>query len=103
MRDERWRAAEPHLDRILDLDEPGRAAELGRLSEVDPELARDLERMLALGEEAARERFLEDAPDAPPRAASLAGQTLGAYTLIEPIGQGGMGTCLLYTSPSPRD
>ena len=95
MRDDRWRAAEPHLDRILDLDEPGRAAELGRLSEVDPELARDLERMLALGEEAARERFLEDAPDAPPRTASLAGQTLGAYTLIEPIGQGGMGTVWL--------
>ena len=40
-------------------------------------------------------KFLEDAPAAPPRSASLAGQTVGAYTLVEPIGQGGMGSVWL--------
>ena len=30
-----------------------------------------------------------------PRAATLAGQTLGAYTLVSPIGQGGMGSVWL--------
>jgi eukaryotic-like serine/threonine-protein kinase len=95
VRDDRWRAVEPHLDRLLDIDAPERAAELDRLDRDEPELSSDLRRLLALGEDAARDRFLEDAPAAPPRAASLAGQTVGAYTLVETIGQGGMGTVWL--------
>jgi serine/threonine-protein kinase len=95
VREERWRAVEPHLDRLLDLDGPERAAELDRLNGADPELAADVRRLLALGEDASNERFLEDAPPAPSRAASLAGQTVGAYTLVDSIGQGGMGTVWL--------
>ena len=95
MRDDRWRAVEPHLDQILDLDESERSAELDRLRAVDADLAADVHRLLVLGREADRERFLEDAPVTPEVAASLAGQTLGAYTLIEPIGQGGMGSVWL--------
>jgi eukaryotic-like serine/threonine-protein kinase len=95
VRDDRWRAVEPHLDRILDLADSDRAAELSRLRASDPDLAAELARLLALGEDVDRERFLEDAPAAPPRAASLAGQTVGAYTLIEPLGQGGMGSVWL--------
>ncbi len=95
MRDERWRAVEPHLDRVLDLPAHERPAWLEGLRAQDPKLAADLERLLAFHDETSQERFLEDAFPERPSSASLAGQTLGAYTLIEPIGQGGMGSVWL--------
>jgi len=95
LKDERWRVLEPHLDRLLDLSVSERAAELVRLRTVDPQLAGDLDGLLALHDDVARENFLEDTPAAPPRSASLAGQTVGAYRLVESIGQGGMGSVWL--------
>ncbi len=92
MRDDRWRLLEPHLDRLLDLPPLERGAEIDRLRALDPELAADLHRMLELHDDG--DAFLEDAPPSPGKA-SLAGQTVGAYTLIEPLGQGGMGTVWL--------
>ena len=43
----------------------------------------------------AQEGFLEKGPAALPNAPGLAGQTLGPYTLISQIGQGGMGSAWL--------
>jgi serine/threonine-protein kinase len=40
-------------------------------------------------------RFLEGSPNSDRDQSSLAGQSLGAYTLISPIGQGGMGSVWL--------
>ena len=42
-----------------------------------------------------RENFLEVRASSLRRLSSLAGQTLGAYTLVSPIGQGGMGSVWL--------
>ena len=95
MRDDRWRALEPHLDRALDLSAPERQAWLESLRAQDPRLAADLRGLLALHDGTSQDSFLEDAFPARPPSASLAGRTLGAYTLIEPIGQGGMGSVWL--------
>ena len=92
MRDELWRQLEPHLERALDLPEEKRAAWLEELRGRDAALAAGVEGLLAVHDENARGAFLEQPLASPPPAASLAGQTVGAYTLVEPIGQGGMGS-----------
>ena len=55
------------------------------------------ESLLAQQEAIERSGFLADAtqPAEPPARATLAGQEIGAYTLISPIGHGGMGTVWL--------
>ena len=95
MRDELWRLLEPHLDHVLDLRGPERRAWLEERRAQEPELVAGIEALLALHDEIGRESFLEEGPATPARTASLAGQTLGAYTLLEPLGQGGMGTVWL--------
>ncbi len=95
MNDDRWRALEPHLDRALDLTESERRAWLEDLRAQDPRLASDLERLLAFHDATSPDAFLEGALPTRPPSASLAGRTLGAYKLIEPIGQGGMGSVWL--------
>ena len=57
-------------------------------------LASELESLLADHEALERENFLGASPSAP-EASSLAGQSIGAYTLISLIGQGGMGSVWL--------
>ena len=89
---ERWREVIPHLDRALDLEKHERAAWLGALRATDATLADDLAALLHR-HDAMDDRFLGGAPPPPP--ASLAGLVLGAYTLREQIGQGGMGSVWL--------
>ena len=71
---------------------------------VAPELRAEVECLLALDSE--QDHFVThcigDAAEAavqsnggPPREATLAGQTVGSYTLVSPIGHGGMGTVWL--------
>jgi eukaryotic-like serine/threonine-protein kinase len=88
----------PLLDEALQLDGLEREAWLARLRLEDPTVAGRLERLLA-GERAQdRDDLLSgsepwaDLMDPPP---SLAGLTVGAYTLERPLGQGGMGTVWL--------
>jgi len=90
---DRWESIAPLLERALDLSDAERSAWLETLRAESPSLADDLEALLALRADADRDRFLERAPPLPP--ASLAGQTVGAYTLEELIGQGGMGAVWL--------
>jgi serine/threonine-protein kinase len=95
VRDELWREVEPHLERALELGGAAREAWLSELRAADPSLADEVARLLALHEENVLGNFLEEPLAAPPPAATLAGQTLGAWTLVEPIGQGGMGSVWL--------
>ena len=93
--EDRWRAVEPHLDRALDMDAAAQAALLATLRKTEPTIAADLAALLAERDAAAGRGFLEDAPPRPSSSGSLAGQTMGAYTLVEPIGRGGMGSVWL--------
>ncbi len=86
---ERWRVITSHLNDLLDLDETERTSSLSALCDADPVLAADLRMLLDEHRELAAERFLEDAPNGPEP--GLAGQKIGAYTLLAPIGHGGMG------------
>ncbi len=91
---DRWRVVSPLLDQALDLAPGERAAWLRALRAEDAALAADVEALLARHAVLSREDFLASAP-APPPAASLAGVTLGPYTLQSLIGQGGMGSVWL--------
>jgi serine/threonine protein kinase len=99
---ERWREVSPHLDHALSLDEKERAAWLESFAIENPGLA-DLVRELLLEHSVlAKKKFLETAPEPPVSESSLAGQRLGAYTLLSPIGQGGMGSVWLAERSDER-
>ncbi|HSB37289.1 MAG TPA: serine/threonine-protein kinase, partial [Thermoanaerobaculia bacterium] len=99
---DRWPILEPYLDRALEMEPAERRRWLGELKAQDPELAADLEELLAESDDASRKRFLEGLASRPELPASLAGQSIGAYTLVEPIGQGGMGTVWLASRSDGR-
>src|SRR5437870_5220841 len=63
--------------------------------EQEPALADRLGLLLAHHDALTREGFMQEPPIALACEAGLAGQTLGAYRLIEQIGQGGMGSVWL--------
>jgi serine/threonine protein kinase len=89
-----WRSIEPYLDSALEMSDDERGALVRSLGESDPELATRLKDLLDEHGRLSQERFLED-PVALPGDPPLAGRTIGAYTLISPIGEGGMGTVWL--------
>jgi serine/threonine protein kinase len=90
---ERWRALSPLLDRALDLAAERRAAFLAELGREHPDLATHLGELLKEHDRLSGSSFLESSSvlDGAP-VPSLAGQTLGPYTLEAPVGAGGMGT-----------
>ena len=90
-----WRALSPYLDKALTLSEHERAIWLESLRAEQPELASQLEELLDEHFAAQLDRFLEQGPSFPLAGVGLPGQTVGAYRLISPIGQGGMGTVWL--------
>lgn len=98
----RWQRASPHLDQILDLPPADRDGHLARLRSVDPEVAADVESLLEQHRLLTAEGFLNEAGPAAPVAPSLSGVSMGAYTLVEPIGQGGMGSVWLATRNDGR-
>src|SRR4051812_30903254 len=92
---QRWQRASLHLDRALELPPREREACLAALRAEDPASAEDLEALLAEHEQLCAEGFLDMAATIPPPDPidlPLAGVTIGAYTLISPIGHGGRGT-----------
>src|SRR5258707_323616 len=88
----RWRRASPHLDQILDLAPADHEACLAALRLQDPEVAADVQTLLNQHRDLHTERFLEQSAGVVPGLSPLAGLTVGAYTLEEPIGRGGMGS-----------
>ena len=91
---DRWKAISPCLDEVLDLPADDRAAWLAALRERDPGLADDIAHLLEDQRALEEERFLEWRPSLPGRPPQ-AGDILGAYTLVAPLGHGGMGSVWL--------
>lgn len=91
---DRWHQLAPFLDEALDCaDAAAREAWLDRLRRNHAEVADDVAELLAEHDAASRAQFL-DATMAPAPGVAT-GQTIGAYTLVAPIGQGGMGAVWL--------
>jgi len=95
LRLDQWQALSPYLDQALSLNHDDRSAWLSELAERDPALAAQVSALLDEHRILAQEGFLETGPPLPLKAPGLAGQTLGPYTLISQIGQGGMGSVWL--------
>jgi len=90
-----WQSISPHLDQVLEIQPEERSAWLATLRQRDAELADELESLLREHAVLAREGFLEDGVEAPSKYGSLVGTAVGAYTIVAPIGEGGMGTVWL--------
>ncbi len=88
---ERWREVSPYLDQALNMPEKERETWLKSLREQNPTLADHLQVLLDEHRALAGESFLEHSPTPPSGPSALAGQTIGPYTLLSQIGQGGMG------------
>jgi eukaryotic-like serine/threonine-protein kinase len=89
----RWRVVSSCLDRALEMTADERGAWLASLRTEDPDLASEIAALLEEHRVLSREGFLEDEVLGPE--ATLAGQKFGAWTLVSPIGQGGMGSVWL--------
>ncbi|MGO8786033.1 MAG: protein kinase domain-containing protein [Terriglobia bacterium] len=93
---DRWQALSPYLDAALEMADEELAKWLASLRAQDAALAAQLEELLQEHRAVAQEHFLEQGPALPLRSQpALTGQNVGAYTLVSPIGQGGMGTVWL--------
>src|SRR5258708_7020418 len=90
-----WKVLSPYLDQALALSEDERTAWLLSLGEQNPALAAQLVVLLDEHRVLVKEGFLEHGRFGLPNTPGLAGQTIGPYTLISQIGQGGMGSVWL--------
>ena len=90
-----WQAVSPYLDQALEMPDEEREAWLASLREQNPTLATHLQTLLDEHRVLAQEHYLEEGPLPLLGGEALAGKTIGAYTLLSPIGQGGMGTVWL--------
>ncbi|PWT79429.1 MAG: hypothetical protein C5B57_13965, partial [Blastocatellia bacterium] len=91
---DRWRVLSPYLDVALEIAVDQRDAWLASIDAQDPALASELHTILAQHQVVNESRFLERpvlGPSVTPTQ-SLAGQVVGAYRLVSPIGQGGTGS-----------
>jgi eukaryotic-like serine/threonine-protein kinase len=89
---DRWRVVIPYLDAALELEGDRRAEWLDGLRREDAALAEDVLALLDKQESLDAQGFLDGSADARSLPSTMAGQVLGAYTLREEIGQGGMGS-----------
>ncbi|MDZ3824645.1 MAG: serine/threonine-protein kinase [Pseudoxanthomonas sp.] len=90
-----WQAIWEAFERLADADPDGQAAGLARLQERDPGIAVRVRQLLAADADGAGplDRALAETMWDPAEAAweTAEGTRVGAYRLIEPIGEGGMG------------
>jgi eukaryotic-like serine/threonine-protein kinase len=92
---DQWLALSPYLDQALAMTDDERTAWLSAFAERNPALAAQVRVLLDEHRLLAEEGFLEKGPPALSSAPGLAGQTVGPYTLISQIGEGGMGSVWL--------
>ena len=85
-----WRLVEPYLEQALTMPEEERPHWLASLREQNPEIAAQLQVLLDERGMADRERFLEGTVPLPVQPVS-SGQFIGAYRLVSPLAEGGMG------------
>lgn len=91
---ELWQEVSPYLDQLLSLPEDEHATWMQTFRTQRPDLANLLQELLEEHQTLAKDQFLERSPV--PEAETLSsGQKVGAYTLIAPIGRGGMGSVWL--------
>jgi|SRR5215472_272849 len=90
---ERWQQVSPYLDYALSLSNTERAVWMDSFREGNPELAGILENLLSEHDGAEKEKFLQRSMLQITE--SRDGQTIGPYTLISPLGHGGMGVVWL--------
>ncbi|PYY15727.1 MAG: hypothetical protein DMG61_06270, partial [Acidobacteria bacterium] len=92
---ERWQILSPYLDKGLELTDEERAAWLAALRSENPALVEELEVLLREHCIVREEGFLESSDSLSRPGAGLSGQTLGVYSLLAQVGQGGMGSVWL--------
>ncbi len=90
---DQWQEVSPYLDEVLEIDPEKRDAWMLSLREKDPKLASIIQALLHDQQQMNERGFLEKSPLSVD--SRLTGQKLGAYTLVSPIGQGGMGSVWL--------
>ncbi len=92
---DRWREVSPYLDQVLSLPEMEWSAWFESFRAQKPELADIVQELLQEHRDLAQHRFLEQLPIPDRLGASRRGQQIGVYTLISPVGEGGMGSVWL--------
>ncbi len=92
---DQWQQVSPYLDQALSLSDEERAIWLEWFRAQNPDLTDLMEQLLEEHRTLTQEHFLDHHPPWPAHGGSAAGQIIGAYTLISPIGEGGMGAVWL--------
>lgn len=95
LRPDQWQLLSPYLDKALTLSAEQRASWLEALRAQNRDLAEQIQTLLNSEVAVEQEAYLERGPTLPTGNPFSAGQTVGAYRLHSPIGQGGMGTVWL--------
>jgi eukaryotic-like serine/threonine-protein kinase len=90
-----WQRLSPLLDELLEEEAPRRDERLRQLRAEDHALAERVEALLAREAVVETDHFLEQSPIRTADGGTLAGHVVGHYTLLEPIGRGGMGSVWL--------
>jgi len=92
---DQWRKLSPYLDDALSMSEEQRENWFSSLRAQDPDLVKSLELLLDEHRALLDEGFLENRSVPMPELQGLAGQSVGVYTLVSQVGQGGMGNVWL--------
>src|SRR5438046_1793968 len=98
----RWLRISPYLDHALALGPGEIDGWLAALRVSEPELAVDVAAMLEEHRALSREGFLDSGARVLAGPEALEGMSVGAYTLVKPIGRGGMGSVWLATRSDGR-